>query len=355
MRRKTNKLTRTVLAAGVLSMVLSVCLCVGSTYAWFNHSLGSENTITIGTFRTIATAGLSEARSVTHLSAADTIFPAGSYDLSVRGVGNTPGYALIFLEAATSDFRKDVYYTPQLNGGTEYTYRIVLHEPTAIRVTPVWGRMEGDAPLEEDKIIWYGRPPVVEQPEEQTQSDAPDKTGGVSATPPTESEETVTPNDSAQTAPSADGTQTTPTTDSTPSTTPTDSADTTTGGAGDVPSVGGADSTPTTGGTQTVTDAGNGDRTPSAGSEDTATASSSTQSNSVIGNTETAPATGGTQSTPATNGTQTSTTTGSKDGASVGTPSASSVEMAAPITGSADSVPTAGGADSAPTSGADPE
>ncbi len=352
MKRKTNKL---VLAAGVLSMVLSACLCVGSTYAWFNHSLGSENTIKIGTFRTVATAGLSEAKSSTPLSSADTIFSPGSYDLSVRGVGDTPGYALIFLEAATSDFRKDVYYTPQLNGGTGYTYRIVLHEPTAICVTPVWGRMEGDAPLEEDKIIWYGRPPVVEQPEEQAQSDAPDQTGGVTATPPTESAETVAPNDSTQTEQPTDGTQTTPTTDSTPSTTPTDSADTTTGGAGNVPSVGGADSTPTTGGTQTVTDAGNGDRTPSAGSEDTATASGSEQSSSVTGSTETAPATGGTQRTPATNGTQTSTTTGSTGGASASMPPAPGAEWTAATTDGADSVPATDGAASAPTTGIAPE
>ena len=327
MKGKTNKLTRTVLAIGVLSMVLSACLCVGSTYAWFNHSLGSENTIMIGTFRTVATAGLSEARSVTHLSAADTIFSAGSYDVSVRGVGNTPGYALIFLEAATSDFRKDVYYTPQLNGGTGYTYRIVLHEPTAIRVTPVWGRMEGNAPLEEDEIIWYGRPPVVEQPEEeQTQSVAPDQTGGVTATPPTESAETVTPNDSTQTAPPTDSTPTTPPTDSTSPTNPAD-------GAESVPAI------------ENVT------AIPPADSMQTATASGSAQSNSVTGGTETTPAMGGTQSNPATSGTQTSTTTGSTDGASAGTPSASSAEMAAPTTGGADGMPTAGGADRTPAAG----
>lgn len=340
MRKNASQSIRGLLALSVLGMVLSVCLCVSSTYAWFNHSLGSENTITIGTFRTVATAGLSEARSVTYLSAVDTIFPAGSYDVSVRGVGNTPGYALIFLEAATSDFRKDVYYTPQLNGGTGYTYRIVLHEPTAIRVTPVWGRMEGDAPLEEDKIIWYGRPPVVEQPkEEQTQSAAPDQTGGVTATPPTESAETVTPNDSTQTAPPADGTQTTPPTDITSSTPPADGVDS-------ALTTGGATATPPTDGTQTTTDAGNVDSAPSAGSEDTATASSSAQSNSVTGSTETTPAMGGTQ---------TSTTTGSTDNASASTSSAGSAETAAPTTGGADSMPTAGGTDSVPTTGADPE
>ena len=313
MRKNANKWVRLMFGASALSMVLSVCLCVGSTYAWFQDSLGSKNTITIGTFRTVATVGLSEARSVTHLSAADTIFPAGSYDLSVRGVGNTPGYALIFLEAATSDFRKDSYYTPQLNGGTGYTYRIVLHEPTAIRVTPVWGRMEGDAPLKEDKIIWYGRPPVVEQPEEeQTQSAAPDQTGGVTATPPTESAETATPNDSTQTAPPADGTQTTPPTDSTSPTNPAD----------------GAESAPAI---ENVT------AIPPADSMQTATAS------------------GSAQSTPATSGTQTSTTTGSTDNVSASTSSAGSVEMADPTTGGADSMPTAGGTDSVPTTGADPE
>lgn len=283
MKRKTNKLNRTALAAGVLSMVLSVCLCVGSTYAWFNHSLGSENTITIGTFGTVATVGLSEARSSTPLSSADTIFPAGSYDLSVRGVGNTPGYALIFLEAATSDFRKDTYYTPQLNNGTGYTYRIVLHEPTAIRVTPVWGRMEGDAPLKEDKIIWYGRPPIVEQPEEeQTQSAAAEQSGGVSATPSTESPETVTPNDSTQTA---------LTTDSTSTTIPADGANTTIGGT------------------------------------------DSAQSNYVTGSTEAAPATGATQ---------TSTTTGSTDGASASVPLATSADSTATTTGGAANAPATG-------------
>lgn len=347
MKGKTNKLTRTVLAIGVLSMVLSACLCVGSTYAWFNHSLGNENTIKIGSFGVRATAGLSEAKSSTPLSSADTILSPGSYDLSVRGVGDTPGYALIFLEAATSDFRKDAYYTPQMNGGTEYTYRIVLHEPTAIRVTPVWGRMEGDTPLKEDKIIWYGRPPVVEQPEEeQTQSAATEQTGGVTATPPTESAETVTPNDSTQTAPPTDSTPTTPPTDSTPTTIPADGANTTIGGTDSVPSVGGADSTPATGGTQTVTDAVNGDNTPSAGNEGAATASGSEQSSSVTGSTETAPATGGTQ---------TSTTTGSMDGVSTSIPPATRAESTAATTDSADSVPAIGGAASAPTTGTAPE
>ena len=109
-------------------------------------------------------------------------------------MGDTPGYALIFLEAATSDFCKDSYSTPQLNGGTGYTYRIVLHEPTAIRVTPVWGRMKGDAPLEEDKIIWYGRPPVVERTEEE-------QTGNVTDTPLAEGTQTALPADGVETTP----------------------------------------------------------------------------------------------------------------------------------------------------------
>lgn len=190
MKRNANKWVRLLFGTSVASIALSVCLCVGSTFAWFQHSLSNESAIQIGTFNTRATISVAEskAKNATALSAADTILLPGAYDLSVRGTGNTPGYALIFLEAATSNFRKDVYYTPQLNNGTGYTYRIVLHEPTAIRVTSVWGAMEGDSPLKKDAVIWYGRPPVTKPAEEETaKTPSEEQTGGVTDAPLAES------------------------------------------------------------------------------------------------------------------------------------------------------------------------
>ena len=310
MRKNANQRMRGVLAASALSMVLAACLGVGSTFAWFQDGLGSENTIKIGSFGVRATASLSEAKSATQLSSTDTVFSPGSYELSVRGVGDTPGYALIFLEASTSDFRKDSYYTPQLNGGTEYTYRIVLHEPTAIRVTPVWGRMEGDAPLKEDKIIWYGRPPVVKQPEEE-------QNGDVTAAPPTENAETVTPNNSTQTAPPADGTQTTPLADSTSPATPAE-------GAGTTPDEGKQTAPPT-------------DGAPTATPADDVTTT-----------------TGGGEDTSTTGGTQTSTSTGSTPPAG-GAESAVGSTPQTPATGSKESVPAAGETDGSPAAAAVPE
>ena len=204
MRRNANKWVRLLFGASVASIALSVCLCVGSTFAWFQHSLSNESTIQIGTFNVRATIGVAEskAKNATALSAADTILLPGAYDLSVRGTGNTPGYALIFLEAATSDFRKDAYYTPQLNNSTGYTYRIVLHEPTAVRVTPVWGKMEGDNPLKKDAIIWYGRPPVTKPPaEEETTVPSEEQTDNVTDTPLAENTQTVQPAAGVEKAP----------------------------------------------------------------------------------------------------------------------------------------------------------
>lgn len=373
MRRKTNQLTHVMLVAGVLSMVLSISLCVGSSLAWFEHTLKVENELEIGFFDATAIVGLSKTRSVEQLSSRDTILPTGAYQLSVHGVGNTSGCVLISLNATQSDTPAVVYRTRQLSGGVICTYEFVLNEETAVSVDPVWGRTRQGTLLEDGACLTYGALPPAEEPQEneQTASTDAEQIDSTETAPPTGSIDTATGDTTAtgnrDNTPSTDGTQTTPSTDSTQTTTPaeTDTTPTTgsgentpsTGGGEDTPTNGGEENTPTTDNAENMPATGGEENTPGAGGEEATPPADGTQStppadstptttpadstDTTTGSGEITPATGGGGSTPATDGGEGTPTTGNGDS----TPSA----------GSGDSAPPTSSADGAPTTGADPE
>ena len=271
MNGKRNRTTRGILAVSVLSMALSVCMCVGTTFAWFEATVKNENVIAIGEFTTNATITSTQARSATRVSGTAQVFLPGSYDLTVRGVGNTPGYALIFLDATTSDFRSDAYYTKQLRGGSVCTYRIVLHEPTAIRVTPVWGNMEGENPLKEDTIIWYGRPPVVNK----TEDDEAKQTGEENTTPTVDQT-----NNTTSTNGEGGSTENTQNTESVTNTTPSGDAESN--------ATGGAENTQDTGSVINMTPSGSAESNTTGAAEntqDTGSVTNTTPSGSAESNT----------------------------------------------------------------------
>ncbi|MBE6973781.1 MAG: hypothetical protein E7440_07960, partial [Ruminococcaceae bacterium] len=326
MNEKQSKTMRCLLGASVMGAALSVCLCVGSTFAWFQHTVSNENVIEIGTFGTNATMALTQTRSIAQVSSAATVFPPGFYDLSIRGVGNTPGYARIFLDAVNSDFRSDTYYTKQLSGKSAYTFQIMLHEPTAIRVVPVWGRMDGESPLDEEEIIWYGRPPIVEKPKEdesQQENDA----------------EVIPPAEGTDSAPTPGNGEGTPPADDGESTPPTGSGDST-------PPASGGESTPSTGGGDSTPSTGNGDNTPPAsGGESTPSTGGGDSTPSISVGESTPPASGG-ESTPSTGGGDSTPSTGNGDN----TPPTGSGEST-PSTSSGDSTPPTGSGESTPSTG----
>ena len=177
MRKKSNKQTGKILAASVLGMMLSVCVCVNSSFAWFVAGLENTNVIQIGWFEVEAQLVPVDGHGgPVELSCAAAPLPAGYYELRVRGKGNTPGYALIFLDAVVSDYPDDVRYTERLTG-KEYTYYLMLNEPADVWIEPVWAEMEGEAPLEQEDSILYGRPPqtteATEEPSEEQSVEPP--------------------------------------------------------------------------------------------------------------------------------------------------------------------------------------
>ncbi len=273
MNKKTNKHTRSAVAAGLLGVALAVSLGVGSSFAWFNDTVGSDSTITIGTFGTNVSVVSTMARSgPIGLSGKATVLPAGFYGLVVRGQGNTVGYARIFFDAQQSDTPTEVLATQLLTGGTTYTYNIMLHEPTAVSIVSVWDD-EGDARAQEDGyMLNYGRPPMPESTEEEPSEEGAETdsvTGDTSGEPTTGGTDSASSDSTSSTPPSGDtgnaspsgDTGNTPSSGDTGSTSNTPSSGSTgsassSGDTGGTPSSGDTSSTPSSGNTGGASDAG---------------------------------------------------------------------------------------------------
>ena len=197
---------KSLLAASVASMALSVCLCVGTTCAWFQDTLKNPGTIQIGYFLVDTTAVLGQTRSASQVSSSGTVLPQGFYQLTVKGLGNTSGFAKIVLSANVSGDPTAVYTTPLMRGGTAYTYELMLNEQTTVRVGSVWAAAAPESALENGERITYGRPPAPPPSEEEEvegeqeeQNDTPAADGG---TQPPSADTAAT----EQSTPSADDT-----------------------------------------------------------------------------------------------------------------------------------------------------
>lgn len=200
------KQLRRALAASALSLLFSCGCLVGTTLAWFQHSVSAPYTLEIGNFSVGGYMSHGVTGERTQLTSSACVLPMGAYTLTVQAGGNSYGYCVVSLTSQESGTAREVYCTAQLRSGETQRFTIHLNESTALSIRSVWGKLAEGAPvLETDRVLIYGRPPVV--PEQKTEDSpaesAPTETTLTEVAPAENAPEETSPEESTpvETAP----------------------------------------------------------------------------------------------------------------------------------------------------------